>query len=74
MSDRRPVLPGYDVAWDEVAGEWCAVSDKHGTVLRGGSERELELARNAIVMDLVADLREIFRQAPALGYSPPPPQ
>lgn len=71
MSGPAPVLPGYDVIWDDVAKEWVAASTKYDTVLRGTTERELEWARNAIVVGLAAELREIFRQAPGLGYSPP---
>jgi hypothetical protein len=67
-----PNLPGFTVTWDADAESWMAVSEVSGKILRGKTERQLELARNAVVAELADDLQQIFRDAPVFGYSPPP--
>jgi hypothetical protein len=66
-----PILPGYTVSWDRDAKQWAARSNTTDTVLYGANQRELELARNGVVVQLADDLNQIMREAPGRGCSPP---
>lgn len=67
-----PVLPGFEVTWDYDRRCWKAWSQSTGTVLHGANQRELELARNARVMEYASDITDAIAYAPQHGYSPPP--
>jgi hypothetical protein len=52
---------------------WVATSDRFGTVLRGTDQEELDEARWDHLIHLTDELRQIFRETPGQGDTPPPP-
>lgn len=67
-----PILPGYEVEWDEAGQEFVATNSERGTVLRGKDQAELNAARGQLVNRLADDIMQMIREAPGRGYSPPP--